>query len=162
MIKKILKGFRIVQIDVFIYKMDRDKECNLPKFKYVLNKERLSNKWYYYVTDDDKIVHASYLFDNVFLLRLIGKRGPVIGDCFTNKQYRGQSIYPLVINSIAKETLESGVNELFIIVDQNNISSIKGIEKAGFEKLVSIRATRWLWFYFKKQIVYFKPNSNSN
>jgi RimJ/RimL family protein N-acetyltransferase len=122
---------------------------------YSIGKSNLSEgKTCYFIKDSGKVVHKSYLFSKVFLLKSIKKSGPVIGDCVTVKSHRGQSIYPYVINKIAKEVLEKDKKTVYIIVDKNNLSSIKGIEKAGFSKLASIVAKRWLWFYFKREIIY--------
>jgi len=153
--KKLIKRFRIIDIDVLIYKMDHFMEFNVPSFKYKIEKSRIKNKWSYTIRESDKLIHVSYLYDNIFLLKLVNKNGPVIGDCYTNKQYRGQSIYPQVINKIALETLKQGIQEVFIVVNQENISSIKGIEKAGFNKFAAIKGRRWLWFYLRKQVIYF-------
>lgn len=154
--KKLIKRFRIIHIDVFIYKMDDFIEYNAPSFKYQIEKSRKKNKWCYMIKEGNILVHASYLYDTVFLLKSLKKKGPIIGDCYTNKEYRGQSIYPQVINKIALETLIKGAEEVFIVVNQENIGSIKGIEKAGFSKFAAIKGTRWLWFYLKKQIIYFE------
>jgi RimJ/RimL family protein N-acetyltransferase len=154
--KKLIKRFRIIHIDAFIYKMDHFIDYNVSSFKYQIEKSRKKNKWCYTIKEGDTLVHTSYLYDSVFLLKLLKKNGPVIGDCYTNKQYRGQSIYPQVINKIAFETLKKGIQDVFIVVSPENISSIKGIEKAGFTKFASIKGTRWLWFYFKKQVIYFE------
>ena len=154
--KKILKRFRIVHIDAFIYKMSHFIEYKAPNFKYQIEKSRKKNRWCYTIKEGNTLVHVSYLYDSVFLLKLLEKNGPVIGDCHTNRQFRGQSIYPKVINKIALETLREGFKEVFIVVNPENSSSIKGIEKAGFIKFASVKGTRWLWFYFKKQVVYFE------
>jgi RimJ/RimL family protein N-acetyltransferase len=136
--------------------MDHFMSYNVPNFKYQIDKSRKKNKWCYVIKEGNILVHASYLYDTVFLLKLLKKKGPVIGDCYTNKHYRGQSIYPHVINKIALETLKKGVEEVFIVVNPENMGSIKGIEKAGFNKFASIKGTRWLWFYLKKQVIYFE------
>lgn len=131
------------------------KPFNAVPPNYKIDKSILSkDKTCYFIKDSNRIVHKSYLFSKVFLLKSIKKRGPVIGDCSTVESHRGQSIYPYVINSIAKDLFNNESEAVFIIVDKNNISSIKGIEKAGFSKLASIVAKRWLWFYFKREIVY--------
>ena len=153
--KKFFQKSRIVNIDVFIYKMSVYKVFDIPKFEYVIDKKRHKNKWLYSIQDASKTVHKSYLFDSVYLLKSINKSGPVIGDCHTHKEYRGQAIYPFVINKIAKEVIETKGKEVYIVVDQNNLNSIKGIEKSGFSKLASIKAKRWLWFYLKRHILYF-------
>ena len=88
------------------------------------------------------------------MLKLIKKSGPTIGDCYTRPDYRGKSIFPFVLNYITKEIFaEDKKKEVFMIVNQDNLSSIKGIEKAGFRKCASIQTKRWLWFYFDKNIV---------
>ena len=153
--RKILKKLRVIDIKVFIYKRSDVVELNMPKFTYQIEKKREKNKWRYTITDIKTLVHQSFLYDSIFLLKTINKKGPVIGDCFTNKKYRGQSIYPYMINTITNEALSEGIKEVFIVVNQDNISSIKGIEKAKFVKFVAISATRWLWFYRNRQITYF-------
>lgn len=153
--KKFLKKFRVTDINVFVYRRATIQDYDLPNFKYKLESYRENSKWRYIIKDKDKIIHRSYIYDAVFLLKVIQKKGPVIGDCITNKEYRGQSIYPYVINRITNEAIKSGEKEIFIIVNQDNISSIKGIEKASFIKFASIKAKRWLWIYRDKQITNF-------
>lgn len=53
-----------------------------------------------------------------------------IGPCVTDFKHRGKGIYPAVIQSIVKDKGYS--NDFYMIVDENNIASIRGIEKAGF------------------------------
>ena len=85
---------------------------------------------------------------NIFVTIYI-KKGPAIGECFTNEEFKGNSIYPFVINHIAKEEiLKNKQKEVFIIVNSDNISSIKGIEKAGFELYTKIKANRFLFFHY--------------
>lgn len=153
--KKLFRKFNIKAIEVFVYKMDYVKSLNVNDLSFKIDVQQINNdKKRYYIEDNGILVHDSFLYEKVYLLRLINKKGPVIGSCFTNIKYRGQSIYPYVINRIAVDELNSGKKEVFMIVDQDNISSIKGIEKAGFEKLVSIKTKRWLWFYFNKVIIW--------
>ncbi|MCK8479548.1 hypothetical protein [Psychroserpens algicola] len=153
--KKILRRFKVIFIDVYIYQMLNYKPFNTAVLNYQIDKlPKTNKKTCYYIKDSGKIVHKSFLFSNVFLLKSVKKSGPVIGDCMTVKSHRGQSIYPYVINKIAKEVIETEGKPVYIVVDKNNLSSIKGIEKAGFSKLASVVAKRWLWFYLKKDIVY--------
>lgn len=153
--KKFIRKLQIIKIDVFIYKMKQYKSFDIPNFAYTVEKKRLKSKSRYAIQVTGKMIHQSYLFDKVFLLKSINKNGPVIGDCYTHDQYRGQAIYPYVINRIAKEVIETECKEVFVIVNQDNFSSIKGIERAGFSKLASIKGTRWLWFYLNRHINYF-------
>ena len=151
--KKIFRRLKIVFIDVYIYKMDKHKPLIINGTNYKIEKSEINKeKRRYYIRDGNKIIHESYVFSSVFLLRLIKKRGPVIGDCKTINAYRGKSIYPYVINKIAKDILTDSDKEVFVIVNKDNISSIKGIEKAHYTRMASIKAKRWLWFYLKKEI----------
>jgi RimJ/RimL family protein N-acetyltransferase len=126
-----------------------------PEFNHNIEKTRKSNKWSYAIYENGITVHQSYLYDHIFLLNALNKTGPVIGDCFTNKLYRGQSIYPTVINRIAKEVLKDENQEVFMVVNRDNIISIKGIEKAGFVIFASLIGKRWLWFYLENKIKYY-------
>ncbi len=153
--KRLLKKLRVVRIDVYIYRMSDYTAFHLPGFTYTIQREAYGSKTRFFIKDLDVLVHESYLFERIYLLKSIRRTGPVIGDCFTNKHYRGQSIYPFVINYIAEKMLVDGCKEVFMVVNQSNISSIKGIEKAAFQKIASIKATRWLWFYLKRQVIYY-------
>lgn len=149
--KSFIRKLKIVDIDVYVYHMSQYVSIEKPDFNFTIQKRNIKNKICYYIKDNDRVVHKSFLFDEIFLLKKIGKVGPAIGDCFTNKEYRGLSIYPFVLNHISKEILDEK-KEVFVIVNRDNLSSIRGIEKAGFSILASIKAKRWLWFYLKSEI----------
>jgi hypothetical protein len=155
MLKKILKYLKIIPIDVVIYRMGKDAIVDFHHLDYVIQADFISkNKKRYYIKENNVVVHQSFLFSKVFLLRLINKKGPVIGDCQTINTYRGKSIYPFVINYIANEELKKkNRKEVFIIVDSDNFSSIKGIEKAGFQCFATIKAKRFLVFHFDVKII---------
>ena len=75
------------------------------------------------------LIHASYLYSRTFINYLFGYRGhSVIGGCFTLKGYRGKGLYPNMLQRIAQENSKP----IVIYVATPNLSSIKGIEKAGF------------------------------
>lgn len=152
--KKLRKYFRIILIDVLVYQISRPLPLQ-NSFTHIIEKQKISsNKMKYYIKDKDKIIHNSYLFKAVNILKLIGKKGPAIGDCVTIDQYRGQSIYPFVINKIANDIIvDDEFPEVFILVNSNNKSSIKGIEKAGYVLHSKIVAKRFLFFYFNKEII---------
>jgi len=150
MIKKYLKYFRIVTIDVLVYSMSKEDILPFTDLGYAIQTKILSNgKRRYSIEENGVTVHSSFLFNKLNILRLLQKEGPAIGDCFTNPIYRGKSIYPFMISHISKELLvENKSKEVFIIVNNGNISSIRGIEKTGFKKITSIKTRRWLFFYF--------------
>ncbi len=150
-----LKYLKIVTIDVIVYRIAKEHISPFPDLDFNIQTETLpKGKKKYFISENRVSVHISILFSKLNILRLIQKKGPAIGDCYTNPDFRGKSIYPFVINYISKEIFkENKTKEVFIIVNRDNRSSIRGIEKAGFEKFASIKARRWLLFYFKKDIV---------
>jgi len=67
-----------------------------------------------------------------------GDKSYYIFFCHTFSEYRGRNIYPYVLTQICKDIVKnSGV--AFISADVDNISSQKGIEKAGFRKLCTLK-----------------------
>lgn len=153
--KRIINKLKFKNIDALVYRRTRLREIDLPNFNYKIESKRKKSKFFYFIKIDGKKIHKSTLFKKVFLLDVINKKGPAIGDCFTDSKYRGQSIYPYVINVITNDALQAGSKEVFIIVDKDNQSSINGIEKAHFIKFASIKAQRWLCFYRNKKIQFF-------
>ena len=156
MIKFFKKYIRIVLIDVLVYRISYPTPFQSDK-KYSIEKQRISsNKTKYFIKEDNRIIHSSCLFMSLHILKLLHKKGPAIGECFTNNEYRGKSIYPYVINNIANEIIaESRFSEIFILVNSNNFNSIRGIEKAGFILCSKIIAKRFLFFYFRTKITNF-------
>lgn len=150
MFKKALKYLRIIPIDVFVYSMTEDSITAFEDIGYKILQENINkNKEKFFIVDNGRIIHQSFLFKKLFLLRIINKKGPAIGECSTIPEYKGKSIYPFVINHIAHEELVNHRHkEIFIIVNSDNISSIKGIEKAGFRLHTKIKAKRFLVFHF--------------
>lgn len=97
---------------------------------------------------DKKLVHTSWVTEQqAVMISEIGdslslKDGEgCIFDCNTLREYRGRGAYPETLMHIARLKKASGCKCLFIYSLPSNISSIRGIEKAGFE-LVEIRRTR--------------------
>lgn len=152
MIKKIKPYLKVKKIDVLIYYMTPNFLTPFPKLDYQIDKLEIdSNKTKFSITIDKICIHKSFLFKRLNILKLIHRKGPTIGDCVTIPEYKGRSIYPFVINYIAKEVLKN-TNEVFIIVNSDNLSSIRGIEKAGFKLHTKIQAKRILLFYFNLKL----------
>lgn len=147
---KIRRLFKIINVEIYIYVVT-DAVFNYDSSAPLAIQKKIENKKIsYWMYDDNTIVHKSLLYSNVHVLKLINKTGLVIGSCYTNPDYRGQSIYPKVISHIAKDNRKTG--NLFINVDTDNISSIRGIEEAGYKRLAYIKTKKWLFFYFNKAI----------
>jgi len=158
--KKIFKFFKLVHIDLFVYSRKKDSlskkkmvDIKCTKEELVLSNKKSNNKIIYELFINGNFVHRSVVFKNVHVVRLIHKLNtPVIGACYTTKSYRGKSIYPFVLEKIAKKLLQKECNEILILVSPLNNSSIKGIEKANFTKICRIKADRIGIIYFNKNI----------
>lgn len=153
MIKKIKKLLKVSSIDLLVYSMKKSTKFNVDVQNYSIQFQKIDeNKSRYFIEIDNKVIHESFTYRKLFIQKLIRTKGPTIGDCRTIDAYKGKSIYPYVINYIANQELKNGAEEVFINVLPTNISSIKGIEKAGFNLVTSIKAKRFLMFYFNSQI----------
>lgn len=157
MLNKFWKKLQIIEIDVFIYRITENDLNAIPDIGYTIQTKKISkNKKKYFIIDKGILIHICLLFDKIYLLGLIKKKGPVLGDGYTRPEYRGKSILPFVICYIVNELmLDKNKKELFAIINKSNLSSIAAVEKTGFKKFASIEAKRWLWFYFNKNIVTF-------
>jgi predicted acetyltransferase len=151
--KKLFRYFRVKSIDILVYSMKQPTFAAFPEIPYELKSAQVEGKTKFYMEDNGKFVHCSWLFPKLNVLKIIGKSGPAIGECVTATDYRGKSIYPYVINRIANELLAGKkASEVFIIVNSDNTASINGIEKAGFTLEAKVTAKRFLLFYFGKEI----------
>ncbi len=102
---------------------------------------------------ENRIVHACYLYKNVFINFLFGYRSyAVIGGCFTLNAYRGKGLYPNMLRKIANEIS----NNIVIYVATSNFSSIRGIEKAGFVRHKKLILFKCLGIPFYKKTVLIK------
>ena len=84
----------------------------------------------FYVEQEGKILHTSLVVPSCRKFPFLNKCDYEIGPCFTNESARGKGYYPQTLDFIVK-TLENASN-FYMIVDDANIASIKGIKKAGF------------------------------
>jgi len=76
----------------------------------------------------------------------MGKWDYEIGPCFTYPKFRGKGVYPQMLKYISSNV--GAENSIFyMIVDETNLPSIKGIEKAGFQKCGTIKVSRFLKRY---------------
>ncbi len=77
--------------------------------------------------DNDKVVHTSYVIPKCSKFSFLNKGDYEIGPCKTNVEYRGRGIYPAVLYTIVSKG-----GTAYMIVDDNNQSSIRGVTKCGF------------------------------
>jgi len=85
-----------------------------------------------YVKDNNKIIHYSYIIPKNFRFQHMSHKNDFqIGPCFTDEFYRGQGIYPYVLTYIIERFSDKG-RRFYMIVDEKNFSSQRGIIEAGF------------------------------
>lgn len=73
------------------------------------------------------------------------KKGDIeIGPCQTKETYRGKGIYPFVLYQILKDYGKRNRNCVaWMIIADNNIASVKGVEKVGFKLDGKVKRNRW-------------------
>jgi hypothetical protein len=117
---------------------------------------RLSrSKECYLVTIDGQMAHLSWLHWSVRLPRQCGFDGtvPVIGDCHTFERFRGKAIYPRVLRYIARDVAaRAAATSVYVLVSPSNLSSVRGIEKAGFRRLARLRGIRFAGLLLGRQV----------
>ncbi len=94
---------------------------------------------YYTTNSDGAITHTSYVVGKCFKFPFLNENDYEIGPCFTHPQYRGQGIYPMVLDYI---TQTKNGNHFYMLVHPTNTPSIRGIEKAGFNKIGKVKKTK--------------------
>lgn len=73
----------------------------------------------------------------------IPEKAYMIGPCQTLPSFRGNMIYPFVLQQITHSVPEC--DEYWILVHEKNLSSIRGIKKAGSKHMGRFVQKRWLW-----------------
>lgn len=87
-----------------------------------------------YVKDGSKIVHSSYVIPKIFKFSFMESKNDFeIGPSYTEESYRGQGIYPFVLTYIVSKYNRN--SKFYMIVEENNTSSQRGIIKSGFKKI---------------------------
>ncbi len=95
----------------------------------------MGNCWVYSVFDNSKEVHYSYATKQCYKFPFMGKHDLQIGNCFTDENYRGYGIYPYVIQKAVQQHLTNNPKgDVYMLIEQSNIASQKGVEKVGFVK----------------------------
>lgn len=102
----------------------------------------------------DKLAHISWLvnyernqvcrFRNIWLR----EHEAEIRHCYTLREFRGRGLYPFMIRWLCGEAASQGIRRVFMLVAEDNLSSKRGIEKAGLQR--AGRVVRW-WLPFLQQ-----------
>lgn len=63
------------------------------------------------------------------MFKFIPNNGYHIGPCYTEPGHRGKGLYPLLLQHIMDDKPNT---KFYMIIDENNIASIRGVRKVGF------------------------------
>lgn len=78
------------------------------------------------------------VLDRLVLPRFASVLAPpvaLVSQCATEPRFRGRSIYPAALQWLAGWTREHGVRTLVLLIEQRNVSSLRGAAKAGFQRV---------------------------
>jgi len=100
--------------------------------------------------DGENIVHYSYLVPKCYKFPFLGREDYEIGPCVTNDSYRRKGSYAYMLEHITKD-IKFEKSCFYMIVSDDNLPSIKGIEKAGFLRCGNLIKTKFLKIYRKEK-----------
>ena len=99
-----------------------------------------------YVIHDsnNKILHFSCVMPKCYKFPFLRKKENDIhiGPCYTDPEYRGMGIYPFVLVNIAEKELNDK-NKAFLMINCENLSSIKGAKKVGFRAIALMKKDKF-------------------
>lgn len=87
---------------------------------------------------DGRFIHHSWVsYQDSYIGEVYGwlrlKAGEAyVYDCFTDGSCRGQGVFPAVLSHIGHELFNKGTHRIWIAVEEENRSSLKAIQRAGF------------------------------
>jgi RimJ/RimL family protein N-acetyltransferase len=97
--------------------------------------------------------HISWIYheqDPNRTLRLCAKECEIMF-CLTLPEYRGRGLYPSALKAIQRHLKAQGYRRCFICVRDDNVSSIRGIEKSGFRLVGTTRFRKLLGFQVSRR-----------
>lgn len=95
----------------------------------------------FYVCESGEVAHTSYVVPRCLKFPFLKKGDFEIGPCHTEVSHRGKGLYPMALNAIVHSAGSKGT-EFYMIVDESNAASIRGIEKAGFTRCGTVKVNR--------------------
>lgn len=102
------------------------------------------------VDNGRKVVTYGFVLFESFYKRVLGEDAdvPMIGNCFTIPEMRGRGLYPGLLAVICDHLADSGYKRAIISCSPDNLASRRGIERAGFLRLRTLRSvvlfSRWI------------------
>ena len=100
-----------------------------------------------YILDEiGEIAHISYVVPKCYKFPFMDKQDYEIGPCWTKEEYRGRGLYGRALGHIIGK-FGGEDTHFYMIVHEGNKSSMRGVEKAGFEICGYVKKTKWLKRY---------------
>ena len=96
--------------------------------------------------DSLEIAHFSNIIPKFFKYDFMGQSDLQIANCFTYNKYRGRQLYSFALSEINKKFKD---RIIWIGSHGSNFSSIKVIERLGFEKMFDVEKRTVLGIYYK-------------
>ena len=117
----------------------KGERLSMAKIAFRLLYSLLSSRgiWIFCAIKNGTVAHSSVVMTKSLKYPDITEKDYVIGPCETYVEYRGQGLYGYVLKTIMNELGTDDTN-FYMIVNENNPSSIRGIEKAGFDLCGSV------------------------
>ena len=84
---------------------------------------------YQLINKNGEVVSKAELVSWIPIFKFMPRKAYHIGPCSTVPKERGKGFYPYLLNCIIANNPAA---EYYMIVDESNLSSIKGVQKAGF------------------------------
>lgn len=99
---------------------------------------------------DGAVASYAFIVFESFYKRVLGEAyaTPIICNCVTLPPYRGQGLYPELLQAACRHLAKQGHARVIVTCAPDNAASIRGIEKAGFRKVKTLHSlilfTRWI------------------
>lgn len=140
-VREISKNVRrqITQLQGYLY-------CTYLRLRYGCAETFLGLVW-----DNRKLVHVSWVIPAKICntrYSFIPKGRYVIGPSSTSPDYRGQHIFPYVLQQVV--SCLPKCQEFWIFANEENTPSLRGIKKAGGQKIGTFIHIRLLWGLFSR------------
>lgn len=110
------------------------------------------------IYSENRLVHRSTIFPRYFRYRFMGIDDLHVADTWTDPDYRGRGLAPWAIRELVRRLKRRG-REFWYVVSEDNLQSIRAVEKAGFSRVGSGTLTRRLGLRF---LAYFKIDARDD
>jgi len=100
---------------------------------------RRQEAWVFFMRSETNYCHYSFVTGTRRLRSILppmrGQKSLLIGPCFTEVGFRGKNINPTILGYIGACLSQKGYGPFYVDTTPDNRASMRGSEKAGFEKI---------------------------